>query len=302
MADAAAPAERTIPGLTPALKRRLRASFACLSRISPGLAARLALRLFTRPLPRPVSQEDRLFLAGAEGTTLETSNGGVRVYEWPAAGPRVLLVHGWRSHSGRLRHLIESLHARGLRVVAFDAPGHGRSRGRHLDLDIHRDTISAVSGGFGPFDAVLAHSFGALTTLSWLAQSAQAASVRAAVLIGVPRDAGYLFDGFVDVLGLAPAVIEHTRRHFRRRFGTDPERFCARAFARQVRPPVLLLHGAADELVPPAHSLEVGACLSHARVQVIDEFSHGAPLREAAGVLAATDFIVAQLELERRAQ
>jgi pimeloyl-ACP methyl ester carboxylesterase len=295
--EAAAPIERTIPGLTPGLKRRLRASFACLSRISPTLAARVALRLFTRPLPRPLTAEDREFLARARSTTLDTAAGTVRVYEWPGAGATVLLVHGWRSHSGRLRHLIESLHQRDLNVVAFDAPGHGHSSGRRLDIEIHRGTISAVSRIYGPFDAVLAHSFGALSSLSWLAQSADAGTVRAAVLIGVPRDAGFLFDGFVEVLGLSAPVIERMRTGFHRRFGSEPERFCAREFARRVRPPVLLLHGGADELVPAAHSVEVAACLADARVQVIADFSHGAPLRDPRSVRAATDFIAAHLWL-----
>ena len=155
--------------------------------------------------------------------------------------------------------------------------------------------MAAVSHRYGPFAAVLGHSFGALTTVNWLALSAEAASVRAAVLIGVPRDAGYLFDAFTNIVALPPAVIARVRRRFRRRYGVEPERYCALECAQRVELPVLLLHGSADELVPPAHSVEVAAGFTRGRLLVIPGFSHGAPLRDRDTVRVMSDFIAGHL-------
>ena len=291
MADGIAAGERTIPGLTPSLKRRLRALFALLSAVSPAIAARLAMRLFTMPRPRPMSPEDLAFLENARSVTLATAAGRLRLYEWPADAATVLIVHGWRSHAARLRGIIEALRARGLRVVAFDAPGHGHSRGRRLDLEIYRDTVSAVVRECGPVAAVVAHSFGALAAARWLAESPEAGGLRAAVLIAAPRDAGYLFDSFTDVIGLNTAVIARMRTLFRSRYGRDPECYRADELARRVRTPVLLLHGGADELVPAAHSEEVAGSFQDGRLQVFPSLSHGGLLRDPATVRLVAEFI-----------
>jgi alpha-beta hydrolase superfamily lysophospholipase len=286
-------AERNIPGLTPALKRRLRALFALLTAVSPSIAARVALRLFTRPLARPMTPEDAAFLRQARSATLATAAGRLRLYDWTPApsAPAVLMVHGWRSHAARLRALIEALQARGLRVIAFDAPGHGRSRGRRLDLEIYCEAVSAVVRARGPVAAVVAHSFGALAAASWLADSPDAAALSAAVLIAPPFDAGYLLDGFTGALALEPAVIVRLRGLFRRRYGRDPESYRADELARRIHLPVLLLHGAADELVPPAHSEQVAESFRNARLQILPAMSHGGPLREPAAVSLVADFI-----------
>ena len=291
VADALAAPERNIPGLTPSLKRHLRALFWLLSALSPALAARLAVRLFTRPRARALSAQDMEFLASAMSRRLPTARGDIQLYEWPGTGPAVLILHGWISHAARLREVIECLSARGLRVTAFDAPAHGRSAGRELDLHRYREALSAVNSACAPIGAVLAHSFGALTAVSWLAEGPAAPSLRAAVLIGLPRDVGYLFDSFTMAMGLAPEVIERTRSLFRVRYGSDPEDYCARQLARRIHVPVLLVHGGADEFVPAAHSEEVALSLADGRLLVAPALSHSGPLRDPVTVQLMVDFI-----------
>src|ERR1700689_2117056 len=174
MAEDGAPA-RNIPGLTPARQRRIRAVFRLLSALSPALSARLAARLFITPRTRRVSAQDAGFLATAASRRLPTAHGAVQIYEWPGAGPAVLVLHGWISYAGQLAGIIEGLRAHGLRVVAFEAPAHGRSGGRQADLYSFRDALAAVSGACAPAGAILAHSFGALTAASWLAEDGPAA-------------------------------------------------------------------------------------------------------------------------------
>ena len=196
MAEDGAPPARNIPGLTSACQRQLRALFRWLSRLSPALAARLALRLFITPRSRRISTADAGFLASAATRRLPTAHGQVQIYEWPGEGPAVLVLHGWISHAGQLGAMIEGLRAQHLRVVAFDAPAHGASGGRQADLLSFRDALAAVSSACAPAGAILAHSFGAISAASWLAEDTAAARLRAAVLIGLPRDIGYLFDSF----------------------------------------------------------------------------------------------------------
>lgn len=303
--EARSSAERTIPGLTPSLKRRLQALFRLLTALSPALAARLAMRLFTRPRPRPIEPTDLAFLNAARSRWFASAAGRVRIYEWPAEGgpedaPGVLIVHGWRSNTARLRNIIEALRARRLRVAAFDAPGHGHSPGHRLDLESYRGMIAAVAHDCGPTQAVVAHSFGALTTMSWLADGPQSAPLRAAALIGIPRGVAYLFDSFTSVIGLGPAVIERMRILFRRRYGRDPDSYRTTEMAARVHLPVLLVHGGADELVPAAHSEEVAGSLKSGRLHLFPTLSHGGPLRDPRAVSLVADFIAEHLGSCRR--
>jgi pimeloyl-ACP methyl ester carboxylesterase len=296
MAEGSAARARNIPGLTPARQRRIRTVFRLLSALSPALSARLAARLFITPRTRRVSAQDAGFLATAASRRLPTAHGAVQIYEWPGAGPAVLVLHGWISYAGQLACIIEGLRTHGLRVVAFDAPAHGRSDGRQADLYSFRDALAAVSGACAPAGAILAHSFGALTAASWLAEDGAAAHLRAAVLVGLPRDIGYLFQSFTMAMGLSTQVIERVRALFRARYGGYPEEFSAMMLAQRIHIPVLLVHGGADEYIPAAHAEEVALQLRDGRIEVIAGLSHSAPLRDPRTVELMAQFISARLQ------
>ena len=298
--------ERTIPGLSPALRQRLRRLFRILSVLSPALTARLAMRMFLTPIARRVGTDDTLFLASARTRVLTTGAGRVRAYEWPAhvdsgkhglsAPPvhTVLVVHGWISHAARMAEVIRELHARGLRVLAFDAPAHGRSSGTQADLQAFRSALAAVLTEYSPVEAVLAHSFGALTVATWLAED-QPAQVRAAVLIGMMNDVGYIFESFTQAMAMNADVIARFRELFRARYGGYAEEFSAARWVPRISLPVLLVHGSADEIVPATHATEIAAQLRQGQMLLVDGLGHSAPLRDPATVARIADFLVAQL-------
>lgn len=289
--------ERAIPGLTSARRDRVRALFRLVSALSPALAAHLAMQMFLTPLARRIAPGEARFLATAKSLHLALPSGRLSAYEWPAespAAPTVLLVHGWISHAARMAELIRALRQRGLRVVAFDAPAHGRSGGRQADLHSFRAAINAVLAAAGPVQAVLAHSFGALTTSKWLAED-RPAGVRAAVLVGMMRDAGYVFESFALTMALRPDVLDRFRKLFRRRYGINPEELSTTELVRSLSLPVLVVHGEDDELVPAAHASEIASHLRDGQLLVAPLLGHGAPLRDPATVRRICDFLVARL-------
>ena len=296
-------AERRVPGVSPALRRRLRLVFRLLSAVSDGLAARLAMRLFLTPVARRVEPADDTFLATARTQRLQTPAGAVQAYEWLPQGerlpgspppPTVLVVHGWISHAARFADLIEALRARGLRVIACDAPAHGRSSGRQVDLLGFQAALQVVNAALGPAQGILAHSFGALTTAHWLAQ-ADAPPFATAVLVGLPRDVAWLFGSFTHTLALRPATEARLRALFRQRYGGAPEDFSARELAQHLHMPVLLVHGGADELIPAAHAGEVAELLRDGEIVVVEGLRHSAPLRDPATVERIATFLAARL-------
>jgi len=289
--------ERTVPGLTPAMRGRVRWLFRIASALSPKLAARLAMRAFLTPLTRPIDAEEAQFLATAEAQTLSSASGALQVYTWPAEAadaPTVLVVHGWIAHAARMADVVRALHARGLRVVAFDAPAHGRSGGTQADMHGFRSAIHDVMAASGPVHCVLAHSFGALSTASWLAEH-RPATMRAVVLVGMMRDLGYVFESFTQALALRPEVSARFRELIRDRYGAYPEEVSTGEMVRRLHLPVLLVHGAADDIIPSDHAHLVSKELRKGQLLIAPELGHGAPLRDPATVRQIVDFLSTQL-------
>lgn len=166
----------------------VRWSLQALDRVAPHTAERVVDRLLTSPFrhPRPLWEAEAL--AGSWPAMVRS--GGVRVATWEWLGrsvrplgklqddlPTVILVHGWEGRGSQLGRLVPPLLARGVRVVTFDAPGHGDSGGRRStvtrSVNALRDVVDAVGG----VDAVVAHSFGAIVTALALRQGLSASRV-----------------------------------------------------------------------------------------------------------------------------
>ena len=98
-------------------------------------------------------------------------------------GPTVLLVHGLYVAGGKFRHIAPALANAGLRAVAFDLPGHGRSAAEFVDDEDITEAILDTARAVGPLAGVVCHSMGVVWTL--MAMHA-GVDVPRAVCIGAP--------------------------------------------------------------------------------------------------------------------
>src|SRR4051812_27348861 len=103
------------------VRTSLQASFRFLDLAAPRVGAALVERLWFR-VPRGMP------LVEPTGTVFEVRWLGrtIRGQHW-GTGPTVYLVHGWGGNADQMRHFVGPLVAAGFRVVAHDAPSHGRS-------------------------------------------------------------------------------------------------------------------------------------------------------------------------------
>ena len=132
-----------------------------LYRLSPRLAAKVAVRIFTSPKRVACSPTEEEFINRAEPVDTDFDD-ALAGYRWGAqdAAPRVLLIHGWESNAGRWQPLGDRLLRKGCRVFAFDAPASGRSSGRTVPYNHYVAAALAFEGQHGPFDVYIGHSFG----------------------------------------------------------------------------------------------------------------------------------------------
>src|SRR5262249_8203174 len=139
--------------------RILRSLLAGLSLVSHYASASCAELAFRRPRrSRPTRGEQRR-LNDARLSWLRGAAGDLAVWHW-GSGARVLLVHGWGGHAGRLSAFVAPLLEAGFGVVAFDAPAHGISEGSFASLPDFIRSVELVAGVVAPV-ALVGHSMGA---------------------------------------------------------------------------------------------------------------------------------------------
>ena len=254
------------------------------------MAAKAALALYLFPTHRNTDQIDQPMLAQAEVSQLPVPGGHLRVLSW-GTGPRtVLLMHGWGSHAPRWSNLVTVLLAQGWRVLAFDAPGHGRSSGQRSSLAAFTSSLRTVLDTHGPVTAVIAHSMGALAAAQVLA-SRQDAALHAAVLISLPHDLAYLTESYEQALALRAPTVAAMRARYAQRFGQTPEAADASAELPHIGCPVLLVHDLEDDVVPIDHAQRLLPLLQHGALHTTQGLGHSVLLRDPATLGAIAGFL-----------
>jgi pimeloyl-ACP methyl ester carboxylesterase len=281
---------RVVPGVTPALQRRLRQLFAFLQWVSVPLASKIAFRMFLTPPRRKVEASDAPIVALAERATLRCGADKFTVWHWGQGGPCVVLLHGWGSHAARFANFVAPLRAAGFSVIGIDAPAHGTSPGRLSDLPRFRDSLAEVLRRHAPVHAVVGHSLGGGAVLTVLAETADY-HPKKICLFGVPSDMDYILGSFAMMLGLKYAARASLRERFAAHFGRRAAAISVAAAAESVRIPVLIVHDEEDNVAPIAQGSALAAAIPHATMWRTRGLGHSGALRDPATIERVVDFL-----------
>lgn len=250
---------------------------------APALAGRLAYDLWFRTVRPADPPGARPVLEAAVRSTLSVDGRAVSVYAWGDA-PRVLLVHGWSSHTGQMAGFVRPLLDRGVGVLGFDAPAHGRSPGDRTDIFEFRDALLGVARRHGPVRGVAAHSLGCL---AWLAARRAGLDVGTAVLVSPGVHLERLVDAFGGRLGISEAV----RTDLERRVGS----FVGEGFYDGLWSPppdrALVVHDADDVEIPPSEGRRVAQRLGAPEPTITRHLGHRRILGDPDVLARAADFL-----------
>jgi pimeloyl-ACP methyl ester carboxylesterase len=157
----------------------------------------------------------RLHPAIVAPNTIATADGVHLFYrDWPGSHPQagaVLFVGGWSMPSTSWGYQMMALQRRGLRCIAFDRRGHGRSSdpGGGYDFDTLAGDIAAVIGALDLREAVLVgHSMGCNEIVRYLTRFGSSRVERIALL--GPMTPGVAL-GPSNPGGVDPALLEQFR-------------------------------------------------------------------------------------------
>jgi pimeloyl-ACP methyl ester carboxylesterase len=244
--------------LTPALKALALAS-RTVDVVAPELANRIMLHHFTRPRRKPDADYRLRLPPGVRRLALRHRGAELAAWCWGGAGPAVLLVHGWEDHAGSMLPFVGPLLARGYRVFALDLPGHGFSARGATDLLDCSFALEAATRALGPFESIVAHSFGATAACAMLARAPQLQPARL-VLLSPMRDLAQHLEVFASIALLSPARRERLQRVVTLRLGAEAARLCTLQAVRTFAMPGLVVHDRDDPVIPHA----VGASIARA--------------------------------------
>jgi pimeloyl-ACP methyl ester carboxylesterase len=271
----------------------LRATFSAAGYVAPSLTAGVAERLFfktRRNRPRP---GERDVLEEATQSTIA----GMKAWSW-GTGPTVLLVHGWNGRGTQLGGFVEPLIARGYRVVAFDAFGHGESPGNSMSIPELASCIRQISDELGGVYGVVAHSMGGAATTLALANGLQ---LERAVFISPPSDPRVFLQIFSDALGIPAEVRTHLKDRVERRVGITMERMQANRIAPSMEVPLLVVHDRNDKEVPVDSGQGIAEAWPNAELIITEGLGHQRILRDEHVTNVAVSFIDAIQRLKSAA-
>lgn len=193
----------------------------------------------------------------------EGEKAGARLEAQEAGGPVAVLVHGWGSSHGRMTYLAEPLLRAGIPVFLFDVRRHGRSYDAPYITARHfrDDTAAAVREARAAYPhrslILVGHSMGGSAAVL---AAAQGAPVDGLVTMGAPADMWGVWIRYFHQKGLPGKWIVKTLFPFwRYRAGVPFRRLDPARKVKEVKVPVLVIHGDQDDSVPVAHARTLAA-------------------------------------------
>ena len=117
------------------------------------------------------------------------------------------------------------------------------------------------------------------------------ADLRSLVLLGMPRDVGYMMESFALVLDLRADVKGMLIEQFTRRFGEPPGAFSAHRFAARLGVPTLVVHDEEDDVAPLQHAIEFASNTPGSTLRRTSGLNHSGALRDLGIIREIVEFL-----------
>lgn len=270
----------------------VRVTLRLLTAISGPLAGRVAWLLFGRTIRAKVRMAERGAHAQAKTETVVINGRTIVVYQWGDGREPVLMLHGWGGRGSNFAGFVPGLLGHGLTPVTFDAPAHGDSEGSSTEILECAQIIRRIQERYGPFRAIIAHSFGTLAAFHAVRGGTVVGRI---VTINGVCAIGYLVDSFCSRLALSSGVRQDIRRRMENYFA--PETDIWRKFSVSYEPaavdvPILVIQDYSDSIVDPGQALQIVAAHgSRAKLMTTHGWGHRKAMTAPAVIESAIEFV-----------
>lgn len=258
--------------------RLVRWMLAATQRVWPGLALRVAVRLFGTPVPPRWLQRPRAWDARWKVEPWPFEQAGLTVYSPAVTPPRsriALLVHGWGGQAAQMLPLAQALAQQGLVPVLVEMPAHGRSAGSISNLPQFVRALEYVAARLHQqghrIQAVVAHSLGANAAAYAAGRGLPAERL---VLIAPPASAREYTRFFADVFGLSEATRAALQARIEAREGIVMPELEPPVVGPRIRVPTLVVHDRTDRVNRFADGMAFAHAIRGARLLATQGLGH----------------------------
>lgn len=279
--------------LTPSLSipKSIRFIARNLERISPRMSTLFSAYLFTTPIDFKRPQRETYMYESSQKKRLPIPSiqKEIEVLSYGYSPKKVLLVHGWAGRSTQLFAFADKLLEKGYMVVSFDGPGHGQSTGKKSNLIDFLETVKEIRQAYGPFEAAIGHSFGAICNLN---AAARFLDIKTLVTVGSADKVSKIMERFGNNLTLSSKGGERLQHYAEKKWGVKVDDYASSKAASELTIPVLVIHDTSDGDVPVSCAFQIRQNLQNGQLLVTEGLGHTKILRNSTVVNRAVSFII----------
>ena len=167
----------------------------------------------------------------------------------PVAEKKALILHGYESSVINFDRYIKPLVKKGYEVLAFDAPAHGRSTGRTINVLIYKELVETICSNYGPIESFIAHSLGGLS-LSLAVEGMKHTKDWKLVLIAPATETTTAINSYFQFLQLDDGVKKEFGKVIHELSGHKPEWFSVARAVKHIKAQILWAHDKDDNMTP----------------------------------------------------
>lgn len=244
-----------------------------LEKVAPSLAVKFAAKLFTTPIKHKMPRREYEMDQKATQSELPIPEIGknIVIYKWGSGLKKVLLVHGWSGRGTQLFKIAEKLLDKGYNVVSFDAPAHGKAAGNSSIMLEFIASIKEIDKKFGPFEAAVGHSLGAMALLNAIKDGVK---INHLVTIGSGDVIKDIIDDFISKIQLKKLTGAKLSSHFEKKYHKTMDSYSAYLSAKEVNIPVLVIHDENDDDVPVDAAVHIHKHLQNGTLYITKKLGH----------------------------
>ena len=241
--------------------------------ISKKLATKFAIKLFITPIKYRIPKREYKMEAESRQTHLFVNSIQKEcvVYEYGQGVKQVLLVHGWSGRGTQLVKIAELMVEKGYKVISFDAPAHGKAKGKDSLMIEFIASIHEIHKKYGEFEFAIGHSLGGMAILNSVKENFP---VKKIVIIGSGDLVTDIITDFIDKLELKQEIGDLLRQHFEKKYGLTMNSFAASEAAKYVKQPTLVIHDEDDEDIPVRAAHQIQKVLENGELMITKGLGH----------------------------
>jgi len=244
-----------------------------LQAISPKLATQFAAKLFTTPIkhkiPKREFEMDKQSIQ--QDILIPSINKTIKTYQYGNSSKKILLVHGWSGRGTQLVKIADELIELGFSTLSFDAPAHGKSKGKSSIMTEFIASIIELDKQFGPFEFAIGHSLGGMSIINAIKQNL---NIKKAVIIGSGDLIQDIISDFIRNLRLKPEIGDRMREHFEKKFGEPMNNYSTSFVSKNIETPVFIIHDNDDNDVNVKCAHNIHSHIKNSKLMITNNLGH----------------------------